>query len=81
MELSARAACGPSTASPLRLSAAPQPGDAEAPAAAGLSPLAWGCRGPQELALPRRGRLGHRGRGGDDVLGADAGDRSHSDAL
>ena len=80
VELSARA-CGPSTTSPCRLSAAPQPSNAEIPAAACLSLLASGCRCPQGPAPWRRGRLGHRRWGGDDVPGADAGDRPHPDAV
>ena len=71
----------PSTTSPPRLSPAPRPGNAEAPAAASLSLLAWGCRRPQRLTPPRRRGLGHRRRGGNDVPGADAGDRPHPDAL
>ena len=57
---SAPGPAAPLMTSPPRLSAAPGPGDVEAPAAAGLSLLAWSCGCPRGLA-PRRAQLGHRG--------------------
>lgn len=51
-----------------QVSANPGPDNAEAPAAAGLSLLASGRGCPQGLAPRRRGRLGCRGRGGDECF-------------